>query len=533
MIGTVLGNRYRLEELIGEGGMALVYKAECSVLARPVAVKILRPQFAADAEFVERFRREAQAAARLSHPNIVTVYDVGQDKGLNYIVMEYVPGENLKEIIKREAPFTVARALNIARQICEALHHAHQHNIIHRDIKPHNILITPEGLVKVTDFGIARAVSASTLTQGGAVLGSVQYFSPEQAKGAPASVASDIYSLGCVLYEMLTGSVPFKGESPIAIALKHIQEDPAPLRQFRPGIPPAVENLVARALAKDPSLRFPSALAMLRAIKAALGGEADLPGQPDLPTQVLPVLPQARRGPRLLWVLLGSIGLGIGALAVFFLWWFVWSVGPPVRVPNLVGLSIGEARRRAKAASFRLEEVWQYNEEVPVGQVLRQDPEPGITVKERFLKLWVSRGPETVPVPDLVGKTPEEARTALEDQGLLYIEGAKQRSLTVAEGLVAAQNPAPGTKVAKGSTVEVNISLGDKFLVEDFRGRPIAEVEARLEELQLEYEETWVASSLPQGTVIEQTPPPGEIRPVGTIIHLKVSSGESAVVEQP
>ncbi|NLG83323.1 MAG: Stk1 family PASTA domain-containing Ser/Thr kinase, partial [Firmicutes bacterium] len=284
MIGTVLGNRYRLEELIGEGGMALVYKAECSVLARPVAVKILRPQFAADAEFVERFRREAQAAARLSHPNIVTVYDVGQDKGLNYIVMEYVPGENLKEIIKREAPFTVARALNIARQICEALHHAHQHNIIHRDIKPHNIIITPEGLVKVTDFGIARAVSASTLTQDGAVLGSVQYFSPEQAKGAPVGVASDLYSLGCVLYEMLTGSVPFKGESPIAIALKHIQEDPAPLREFRPGIPATVENLVARALAKDPALRFPSALAMLRAIKAATGEEVTPAAPPDLPT---------------------------------------------------------------------------------------------------------------------------------------------------------------------------------------------------------------------------------------------------------
>ncbi|NLG84535.1 MAG: PASTA domain-containing protein, partial [Firmicutes bacterium] len=180
--------------------------------------------------------------------------------------------------------------------------------------------------------------------------------------------------------------------------------------------------------------------------------------------------------PKLLWVWLSAVGLALGGLVVFFLWWFIWSVGPPVRVPNLVGLSVGEARRRARAASFHVEEVWQYNEEVPAGEVLRQYPEPGITVKERSLKLWVSRGPETVPVPDLVGKTPEEARTLLEDQGLVYVEGVKQRSLTVAEGLVAAQNPAPGTRLARGSPVEVDISLGDKFLVEDFRGRPIAEV---------------------------------------------------------
>lgn len=516
--------------------MALVYKAECSVLERPVAVKILRPQFASDAEFVERFRREAQAAARLSHPNVVNVYDVGQEKGLNYIVMEYVRGENLKELIKREAPFTVARALNIARQICEALHHAHQNNIIHRDIKPHNILITPEGRVKVTDFGIARAVSASTLTQGGSVLGSVQYFSPEQAKGSPAGVASDLYSLGCVLYEMLTGSVPFKGESPIAIALKHIQEDPPPLREFRPGVPPAVENLVARALAKDPSLRFPSALAMLRAIQAAQGQAEEIPlaGQADLPTQVLPSLPQEAkaRERRPLWILLAAMGLGIAGLAIFFWWWLVWSVAPPVRVPNLVGLGIEEARRRAKAASFRLEEVEQ-NAQEPPGQVLRQYPEAGITVKERSLKVWVSRGPEALIVPDLIGKTPEEARTALEDLGFVYVEGAKQRSEIIPEGSVAGQTPAAGTRLAKGSPVEVNLSLGNKFVVEDFRGRPIAEVEARLEELGVDYDVARVASDLPEGTVVDQTPAPGVTRPIGTIVHLQVSTGEPSAVEAP
>ena len=226
LIGRLLGNRYKILELIGEGGMALVYKAECTLLQRVVAIKILRAQFSADREFVERFRREAQAAASLSHPNVVNIFDVGQEDEIHYIVMEYIPGRNLKEIIQEEAPFSLNRALRITLQICEALRHAHEHNIVHRDIKPHNILMTADGTVKVTDFGIARAVTASGFTQTGVVMGSVQYFSPEQAKGLPVGPQSDLYSLGCILYEMLTGEVPFTGESPIAIALKHLQEEP-------------------------------------------------------------------------------------------------------------------------------------------------------------------------------------------------------------------------------------------------------------------------------------------------------------------
>ncbi|MGE5529250.1 MAG: Stk1 family PASTA domain-containing Ser/Thr kinase [Patescibacteria group bacterium] len=535
MIGTVLGNRYRLDELIGEGGMALVYRAECSLLQRPVAVKVLRPQFASDAEFVERFRREAQAAGRLSHPSIVNVYDVGQDRGLNYIVMEYVQGENLKELIRREAPFTAARALDIARQICEALRHAHQNNIIHRDIKPHNILITPEGRVKVTDFGIARAVSASTLTQSGSVLGSVQYFSPEQAKGSPTGVASDLYSLGCVLYEMLTGTVPFKGESPIAIALKHLQEQPPPLRIHRPGLPPAVESLVARALAKDPTLRFPSAQAMLQAIQAALGQAPAAAPERDieLATQVMPaVKPPGTGARRPLLIFLAVLGMAALGTVLFFWWWLYLSPKTPVTVPRLVGLSIGEARQRARSADFRLHETWLYAEGA-AGTVMRQDPEAGIRVKERSLKVWVSRGPEKVAVPDLTRMTPEEARTALEDLGLVYLEAGRQRSETVEEGFVAGQEPAAGETVSRGGTIRVYLSLGNKFVLEDFRGRPLGEVVARLAELEISYSVVNVNSVQPLGTVVEQWPAPGEAKPVGTIVQLEVSNGEEPPLELP
>ncbi|MGE5599621.1 MAG: Stk1 family PASTA domain-containing Ser/Thr kinase [Bacteroidota bacterium] len=534
MIGTTLGNRYRIDELIGEGGMALVYKAEDTLLQRPVALKILRSQFASDAEFVERFRREAQAAARLSHPNVVNVYDVGQDHGLNYIVMECVRGENLKELIRKEGPFTVGRTLVIARQICEALHHAHHNNIIHRDIKPHNILITPEGRVKVTDFGIARAVSASTLTQDGSVLGSVQYFSPEQAKGAPAGVASDLYSLGCVIYEMLTGTVPFKGESPIAIALKHLQDPPPSLGQARPGIPPAVESLVARALAKDPGLRFPSAQAMLREIQA-IQGQGDLRGERetiDLPTQVLPTIkdeaPRDRRG---LWMFLGIMALAVATTAGLFIWWL--STPPkPIRVPNLVGLPLATARSRAGKAGFGLRATWR-NADQPHGTVLNQDPEAGIEVRERSIHVWVSQGPEEVEVPDLHGLSPEEARTKIEDLGLVYEEGEKERSELVDEGLVAYQSPAAGTRVARGSKVQVNVSLGNKFVLENLVGRPVSEAVDLLDQLELDYQEFRVASDQPEGTVVDQWPAPGDPRPAGTIVRLYVSNGEPPPVSQP
>ena len=244
VIGKLLSNRYEILEQVGGGGMALVYRAKDVYLNRMVAIKILREQFTNDEEFVTRFRREAQAVASLSHTNIVSIYDVGQDQEIYYIVMEMIEGRDLKELIKEKSPFSVKETLDIAVQICDALAHAHEHKIIHRDVKPHNIIITSEGKVKVTDFGLARAVSTVTVTHTDNIMGSVHYFSPEQARGEIADEKSDIYSLGVVIYEMLTGKVPFEGESPISVALNKIQNDPVPPRQINPQIGEALEKVI-------------------------------------------------------------------------------------------------------------------------------------------------------------------------------------------------------------------------------------------------------------------------------------------------
>ncbi|MBW7459196.1 Stk1 family PASTA domain-containing Ser/Thr kinase, partial [Paenibacillus sepulcri] len=273
MIGHELGGRYEIITRIGGGGMALVYKAHDILLNRKVAVKILRQQFVHDEEFIRRFRREAQSAGALSHPNVVSIYDVGQEDETHYIVMEYVEGHNLNEIIQERAPLQPEEAVRIAIQICDALEHAHHNQIIHRDIKPHNILIGKNGRVKVTDFGIARAVTSSTITQTGSVLGSVHYFSPEHAKGISTGEKSDLYSLGIVLYQMLTGKLPFLGESPISVALKHLQETFEEPRVVNPYIPQSVENVILRAMRKNPSERYNSADEMLRDLETCLQPE--------------------------------------------------------------------------------------------------------------------------------------------------------------------------------------------------------------------------------------------------------------------
>jgi serine/threonine-protein kinase len=269
MIGRMLGNRYEILEKIGEGGMAKVYKAKCHLLNRIVAIKILRSEFVADEEFVRRFKRESQAAASLSHPNIVSIYDVGQEGDIYYIVMEYVNGKTLKQLIREaNGPLPIPKALDITRQVCGALEHAHKNHIVHRDIKPQNILVTDDNIVKVTDFGIARAANGSTITYGGGdVLGTAYYFSPEQAKGAMIDEKTDIYSLGIVMYEMLTGKVPFEGESPISVALKHIQEDIVPPSKLNPKVPYNLDKIVLKATEKDINYRYKSASDLLNDIE--------------------------------------------------------------------------------------------------------------------------------------------------------------------------------------------------------------------------------------------------------------------------
>lgn len=538
MIGKILGNRYRLIEVIGEGGMALVYKAECSLLCRTVAVKVLRPQYADDAEFVERFRREARSAASLSHPNVVNIYDVGQENGMDYIVMEYIPGENLKSIIKKEAPFSVRKALDYTKQIAEALNHAHQRNIIHRDIKPHNILVTPDGQLKVTDFGIARAISASSFTQTGIVVGSVQYSSPEQVKGGLVGPQSDLYSLGCVLYELLTGMVPFKGDTSISIAMQHLHDQVVPIKELRPDVPVMVENIITKAMAKDPAERYPSAMAMLRDIaivQAKLNHE--LEPEEDLPTQVWSTAATKDLTvdqPSNKWFSKTMIGISAGlVLLVGVIFFYILKPPPPdVVVPNLIGKDLTEARELLKQQNLNIKVINQfYNSEFPINRIISQRPPAGQRKKvQSDIEVVVSKGPSLVKVPSLIGKTKLEVELALEEAGLKLGEVVQSYVSTSPEGVVIKQMPEANTQIEQGASVSITINTaetGNMVDVPNFIGRPLAEVRAELATLGLIYNEATLQSSnvYSEGIIIDQNPVAYDKVPMGTAMSFIVSSG--------
>lgn len=532
--------------------MALVYKAECTLLQRTVAVKVLRPQYSSDKEFVTRFRREAQAAASLSHPNVVNIYDVGQDEGVHYIVMELIEGDNLKSLIRKEAPLPVNRALRIALQICEALRHAHDHNIIHRDIKPHNILIIPDGRVKVTDFGIARAISAGGFTQTGVVMGSVQYFSPEQAKGIPVGPQSDLYALGCVTYEMLTGEVPFTGESPISIALKHIQEKPLSIRKLRPDLSPGVVKVIEKALTKDLEERYPSAWSMMIDLRAALGMESPEESKSeDYPTQILtaPVVEEReekREYPRIhektgeetgeeteerekkskRWVWL-TVSLFVAVLLFGFGFLFLIPTQPVTKVPDLTGLNLNEAKDQAAEYGLEVKTVrHDYSEEIPLGRIITQDPKPGRSLRRgREIEVVLSRGKEMVLVPNLTGKTRIESEIILEDARLRLGDIYHEPSSEVPRGLVVRQKPAPNLQIERGATVDLYLSRGQDYVeMPNFIGRPLVEVQAELASLGLVSNlVTEKHSVYPRGQILDHQPPPGSVVPVGTPVNFVVS----------
>lgn len=554
MIGSLLGNRYRILELIGEGGMALVYKAECTLLQRTVAIKILRSQYSSDKEFVERFRREAQSAASLSHSNVVNIFDVGQDGETHYIVMEYIAGTNLKELIKKEAPFALNRALRITLQISEALRHAHEHNIIHRDIKPHNILITNDGVVKVTDFGIARAVTNSGYTQTGVVMGSVQYFSPEQAKGLPVGPQSDLYSLGCVLYEMLTGEVPFQGESPIAVALKHLQEEPPLLKEIVAQHPKPVGVLIQRLLAKDLEKRYPSALVLSKDLQEILGLKPEHEEFEDYPTQIieLPRLeeekdpgkgqraekPKKTFKTRLLnfAAVLFSIFAALALAGVGYL--YLIPAKPEVTVPNLVGFEVTEAEKLAEKNGLKLNVVKREpNEAVQPGGILSQVPKPGMVVRKgRVIDVVVSSGIETVMVPDLTGKTLIEAEILLDQAGLKRGDIYSESNRNIPEDHIIRQKPAPNTKIQKGATVDIYRSLGPEYVeVPNFIGAPLVKVQSELPSLGLVFNNSVIYKTSPylQGNILDQKPLPGEVVPINTEMSFVVSAGPTGISTGP
>lgn len=558
LINRTLDNRYTILERVGGGGMADVYRAHDELLDRSVAVKVLRSGFTNDEDFVERFRREAQAAAKLSHPNIVNIYDVGRDEEVYYIVMEYISGETLKEKIEREAPLPLETAINTAIEIAEALEHAHQNNLVHCDIKPHNILMMRSGRIKVTDFGIARAVTSATMTQTGTILGSVHYFSPEQAKGGAVGAKSDIYSLGVVLYEMLTGTVPFTGETPISIALKHLQEEPKPLREINSEISPLVEAIVLKAMAKDPEARFADISEMIADLKLAQNYLRDDQtrrlSREDYPTQVLPRIitpeessPAQPSQPSLasrvkrkrngwIWALIFFLLIGFAAGA-FLAFGKFWSLNEVI-VPNVVGKNVEVAKQTLISKNLRVNVSEVFNAKVPAGIVISQSPESGATVKEqRQITIIVSKGGEVTTVPDVRGMNRRDAELMIKNLGLVVGRIDEQFSNDVPADQIVNQNPRPPAQVNKGTAIDLVVSKGAgprKLVLPDFRGTPLNTVSRQLESLKLKLGKvTEVANDkYPPGTIIEQSPQPASEVVEGAEIDFNVAKSSAGTVKR-
>lgn len=564
-MSKILSNRYEIIDKIGSGGMAIVYKAKDLLLNRIVTIKILREQFTADEEFVRRFRREAQSAASLSHTNIVSIYDVGKDGDTEYIVMEYVEGQNLKDIIRNYAPLSTEQTVELGIQIAEAIRHAHEHHIIHRDIKPHNILVTEDGRIKVTDFGIARAVSAATMTHTGDIVGSVHYLSPEQARGVQTNEQSDIYSLGIILYELLTGKVPYDGETPISIALKHLQELAVPPSKLNPRVNLALENLVMRAIAKSPEQRYPTAkdlLQDLHKVQTGLpvdkveGEDQDLEStriHRSLSNGVNSALaadePEAggkknnRKKPLRRWpwaVLLVLLLVFAGGWFGFSKW---FNVGTTT-VPNLVGRSINEAEVFIKQRNLLLDpEVQEENsDEVEKGKITRTDPAEGTSVREgREIKVWLSLGPEQAKVPNLKngGITQEAALNTLESVGFkkenITIQTDQNSSLP--EGVVSDQDPAPGIDWPKNGFITLIVSAGkvDKpGPLLSVIGKTPAEAQAILKQYGLEVViDSADSTEYPRDVVMDTVPKPGEMVKKGDVVKIIISRGPGPLAFDP
>lgn len=492
---VLLNNRYRLLELIGSGGMAVVYQGVDTLLQRRVAVKVLREGFAGDPAFLARFQREARAAANLEHPAIVTVYDVGQDGDRHYIVMEYVDGQDLKALIRQKGRLGVDETLDIVIQICAGVGHAHQAGVIHCDIKPQNVLVTQDGRAKVTDFGIARALSEAGLTESETVWGSPLYFSPEQAAGEPPSPASDVYSIGVVMYEMLAGSPPFQAENPTALALMHMREDPPPLAVRNPRVPPQLEWIVRKVLAKEPSARYRTAGQLAHVIEEYRergeqrtgwqpiarngGGTPPLPS-PGYTVEAEPHAVSQTALDRLAWVLGIIAFVAVGGLIP--LWWgayqllFAPSPPPPpatsqpvvtltpavqlILVPPLVEMAVDDAQRAVEQAGLRfvlLEE--RYEPGVEKGIVLAQRPASSELVPPDSEVAVVVSGPgRELAMPPVVGYSVEVVRAGLESDGLRVISSTVWS--TQPEGMVITQEPGPGTTIHAGDTVTLTVSAG-------------------------------------------------------------------------
>jgi beta-lactam-binding protein with PASTA domain/predicted Ser/Thr protein kinase len=561
LIGTVFDGRYRIIRKLGAGGMADVYLAEDQELGRRVAIKILNDRHAADDSFIERFRREAKNAAGLSHPNIVSIYDRGEAEGTYYIAMEFLDGRSLKELIVGRGPAPIKTAIDYARQILAAVGFAHRHGIVHRDIKPHNVLVGSEGRLKVTDFGIARS-GASQMTEVGSIIGTAQYLSPEQARGAPVDQTSDLYSVGVVLYEMLTGQVPFTGDTPLEIAMKHLSEVPKPPSELRPEVPHDLDSVVLRALAKDPSERYQGADEMDADLARVLEG---LPVDPETETAATAVLsgsgvlataptsvltkptvaaprtvppgagppagyygyegPPRRRRPIWPWVLSILLLLAAGAAA-----WFAYTkiqdqldANKPVTVPKVAGINESLAVDKLRAAGLVPQVARDFSNEVPKGTVIDQSPAAGEKVAPHSnVDMTVSKGKETVTVPSVIGKNRDDAISTLVNAGL--DPRAFPVASTKAVDTVTGQDPPAGKVIEKGSRVRINYSSGPAEIdVPSVIGLQFDQASSALQAQGFAVARRDVDSERPKGEVVDQSP--SSQAPKGSTITLSVSKG--------
>lgn len=568
--GHLLNDRYKIQKTIGGGGMANVYLANDIILGRDVAIKVLRLEYVNDEEFIARFDREAQSATSLSHSNIVNIYDVGEEETILYMVMEYVDGMTLKEYIQRYGPIDVQECLDIMKQLTSAIAHAHANGIVHRDIKPQNILVDTYGQVKVTDFGIAMALSATSLTQTNSVLGSVHYLSPEQARGGTATKKSDIYSLGIVLYELLTGRLPFSGQTPVSIALKHLQSDTPSVKRFNPEVPQSVENIVLKATAKDPFHRYETVYDMEDGLETALDPDRVNeekympPDEAGEDTKAIPIItdnqlhpnehnntvvhktnnepknpnkkdkkskkkPKTKRKKKKKWVILFSILIVLIASGIAALFVFPNLFQPEdVVIPDVTNMEYEEAMTKLQELNLKTDRESMYSDKVKEGIVVKTKPRTGNTVKEESpVTIFVSKGKEPVSFGNYIGKDFNQIKRILEEKGYKEVKSYEKSSDSPVGEIITQQPSADSEVVPSETTVIFEISNGpDLIPVNNLEGMTKQEAIDTLEGQGLKANISKEHSEdTPAGEVIRQDPEPYTELAEGDTVDVYISQG--------